>query len=109
MPNPIKIVKALTKTSKKITTGKAKANVRNAKVKDSGVNITKGKNKNWAKEANKKYFPGATKSRRSTLAEANINSRLSKHPLVRNAGNQSSETKYRVMRGKSVPVKKKGK
>jgi hypothetical protein len=130
MPNPIKIVKALTKTGnkamrgkksskglkatknkdiQKLTTGKAKANVRNVKVKDFGVNIPKGKNKTWAKEANKKYFPGATKSRRSTLAEANLNSRLNKHPLVRNAGNQSSEAKYRVMRGKPVPVKKKGK
>ena len=97
------------KDIQKLTTGRAKANTRNVKVKDFGVSITKGKNKDWTKEANKKAFPGATTSRRSALAEKNLNSRLEKHPLVRNAGNASSEIKYRVMRGKPVPVKKKGK
>jgi hypothetical protein len=93
----------------KLTTGRAKANVRNVKVKDFGINITKGKNKDWAKNANKTTLPSAAKSRRASLKEANLNSRLEKHPLVRNAGNASSETKYRVMRGKPVPVKKKTK
>lgn len=97
------------KDLRKLTTGRAKAVVRNVKVKDFGVNITKGKNKNWAKEANKSISPAAKTSRRATLKEVNLNNRLSKHPLVRNAGNASSETKYRVMRGKPVPVKKKSK
>jgi hypothetical protein len=126
MPNPIKIIKGATKALrgkknskglkatankdiKKLTTGRGKANVRNVKVKDFGVNITKGKNKDWAKNANKTTLPSASTSRRASLKEVNLNSRLSKHPLVRNAGNASSETKYRVMRGKPVPVKKKAK
>ncbi len=97
------------KDVQQLTTGRAKANVRNVKVKDFGVNITKGKNKDWAKEANKKTLPAATTSRRAALKEVNWNNRIQKHPLIRNAGNASSETKYRVMRGKPVPVKKKGK
>ena len=97
------------KDVQQLTTGRAKANVRNVKVKDFGVNITKGKNKDWAKEVNKKTLPAATTSRRAALKEVNLVSRLSKHPLVKNAGNQSSEAKYRVMRGRPVPVKKKGK
>jgi len=95
------------KDIKTLTTGRAKANTRNVKVKDFGVNITKGKNKNWAKEANKITLPSAATSRRASLKEANLNSRMEKHPLIRNAGNASSETKYRVMRGKPVPVKPK--
>jgi len=97
------------KDVQQLTTGRAKANVRNVKVKDFGVNITKGKNKDWAKEANKKTLPAATTSRRAALKEVNWNNRIQKHPLIRNAGNASSETKYRVMRGKPVPVKKKSK
>ena len=97
------------KDVQQLTTGRAKANVRNVKVKDFGVNITKGKNKDWAKEANKKTLPAATTSRRAALKEVNWNNRIQKHPLIRNAGNASSETKYRVMRGKPVPIKKKGK
>ena len=93
----------------KLTTGKAKSITRKVKVKEFGVPTGKGKNKNWAKEANKKTLPSASTSRRASLKETNLNNRLSKHPLVRNAGNASSETKYRVMRGKPVPVKKKGK
>ena len=103
------IMATANKDIQKLTTGRAKANVRNVKVKDFGVNITKGKNKDWAKNANKTTLPSAAKSRRASLKEANLNSRLEKHPLVRNAGNASSETKYRVMRGKPVPVKKKAK
>ena len=97
------------KEVERLTTGRAKAITRNVRVKDFGVDITKGKNKNWAKEANKKTLPSASKSRRASLKEVNVTSRLEKHPLVRNAGNASSETKYRVMRGKSVPIKKSGK
>ncbi len=89
------------------TTGKIKADARNAKVKEFVTPTAKGKNKNWAKETNKKTLPAATTSRRAALKEVNIVSRLSKHPLVKNAGNQSSEAKYRVMRGKPVPAKKK--
>ena len=103
------IITTANKDIQKLTTGRAKANVRNVKVKDFGVNITKGKNKDWAKEANKSTSPAAKTSRRATLKEVNLNNRLNKHPLVRNAGNASSETKYRVMRGKPVPVKKKSK
>lgn len=91
--------------AKGITTGKAKADVRNAKVKDVMNPITKGKNKDWAKEANKSVTPGS--SRRAKVKESSINTRMEKHPLVRNAGNASSETKYRTMRGKPVPTKKK--
>jgi hypothetical protein len=91
------------------TTGKIKANARNAKVKEFVTPTAKGKNKNWAKETNKKTLPTSTTSRRATLKEVKIISSLEKHPLVRNAGNASSEAKYRVMRGRPVPVKKKGK
>ena len=96
-------------TGSKITTGKFKAIKRNNKVKDFDVNITKGKNKNWAKDANKITLPSSTKSKRANAKEANFYSRLSKHPLVRNAGEASAETKYRVNRGKPVPVKPKNK
>ena len=104
-----KINKTLEKTlgTKTISQGKAKSITRNAKVKDVMNPITKGKNKDWAKNANKTTLPSAATSRRASLKEANLNSRLDKHPLVRNAGNASSETKYRVMRGKPVPTKKK--
>jgi hypothetical protein len=99
------------KDIEKLTTGKAKSITRNTKVKGFGVltSTGKGKNKNWAKEANKKTLPTSTTSRRATLKEVKIISGLEKHPLVRNAGNASSEAKYRVMRGRPVPVKKKGK
>jgi hypothetical protein len=90
-----------------ISTGKAKATVRNAKVKDVMSPITKGKNKDWAKEANKLTTPGP--SRRAKAKEASMNTRFEKHPLIRNAGEASSETKYRTMRGKPVPTKKSGK
>jgi len=97
------------KDLKKLTTGRAKAVVRNVKVKEFGVNITKGKNKDWAKNANKTTLPSAATSRRASVKESNFNSRMEKHPLVRNAGEASSETKYRVMRGRPVPIKKKAK
>lgn len=100
-------VRAELKMPKGTTTGKAKATKRNTKVKEFMNPITKGKNKDWAKEANKSTNPG--NSRRAKIKESSINTRLEKHPLVRNAGNASSETKYRVMRGKPVPVKKKSK
>lgn len=87
--------------------GAKKASVRNAKVKDVMNPITKGKNKDWAKEANKKTSVG--NSRRAKIKESSINTRMEKHPLIRNAGNASSETKYRVMRGKPVPAKNKKK
>jgi hypothetical protein len=97
------------KDLRKLTTGRAKAVVRNSKVKEFMNPITKGKNKNWAKEANKSILPAAKTSRRATLKEVNLNNRFNKHPLVRNAGNASSETKYRVMRGNPIPLKPKNK
>ena len=111
----VKTNKAINKTlektfgSKTISQGKSKSMARNAKVKELMDPITKGKNKNWAKEANKKTLPSAAKSRRASLKEANFNSRMQKHPLVRNTGGASSESKYRANRGKPVPVKKRGK
>jgi hypothetical protein len=89
----------------KLTTGRAKAITRNVKIEKFGADIAKGKNKNFAKNANKTTLPSATKSKRANAKEANLNSRLSKHPLVKNAGEASAETKYRVNRGNSVPVK----
>ncbi len=123
MANPVKVIKGAAKAMRgkknskglkatqykeveKLTTGRAKAITRNVKVKDFGVNITKGKNKNWAKNANKTTLPSADKSRRASIKEANFNSRMEKHPLVRNAGEASSESKYRVNRGRPVPKKK---
>ena len=91
-----------------ITAGKAKATKRNTKVKEFMDPITKGKNKNFTKDANKKTLPGASQSRRASVKEANFNSRMEKHPLVRNAGQSSAEGKYRLNRGKSIP-KKRGK
>lgn len=66
----------------------------------SGKNVTTGK-------ANKTTLPDATKSRRANAKELNFNNRMKKHPLVRNAQEQSSEKKYRE--GKVVPVKPKNK
>jgi hypothetical protein len=97
------------KEVEKLTTGKAKAITRNTRVKEFMDPTTKGKNKNWAKNANKTTLPSATKSRRASIKEASTNTRFEKHPLVRNAGEAASESKYRGNRGKSVPVKKKGK
>lgn len=102
MANPMKAVKAVSK----LTAGKAKATKRNTKVKDSMNPITKGKNKNFVKEANKKTLPSASTSRRASIKEANFNSRMEKHPLVRNTGQSSAEGKYRLNRGKSIPKKR---
>ena len=98
----MKIVKAV----KKVTTGKKKANIRNTRVKEFMDPITKGKNKNFVKDANKKTLPGASKSSRASVKEANFNSRMEKHPLVRNTGQSSAEGKYRLNRGKSIPKKR---
>jgi len=105
MANPIKIVKAV----KKITAGKAKATKRNTRVKEFMDPITKGKNKNFVKDANKKTLPSASKSNRASAKEANFNSRMEKHPLVRNAGESSAEGKYRGNRGKPISVKRRSK
>jgi hypothetical protein len=91
------------------TTGKIKAIKRNARVKDSMNPITKGKNKNFVKDANKKTLPSASKSRRASIKEASFNSRMEKHPLVRNTGQSSAESKYRLNRGKPISVKRRGK
>jgi len=91
------------------TAGKIKANKRNARVKDFMNPITKGKNKNFVKDANKKTLLSASKSNRASAKETNFNSRMEKHPLVRNAGQSSAEGKYRYNRGKSIPVKRRGK
>jgi hypothetical protein len=91
-----------------ITAGKAKATKRNTKVKEFMNPITKGKNKNFVKDANKKTVPSASTSRRASIKEASFNSRMEKHPLARNAGESSAEGKYRLNRGKSIP-KKRGK
>ena len=110
-----------------ITTGKVKAankasdvaqkmgpmvSGKNSKIKivdskDSYVKVSK--NKNIKKELTRADNTPPSPSRRAAMKEANMNSRFEKHPLVRNTGNASSEIKYRVMRGKPVPVKKKSK
>jgi hypothetical protein len=105
MANPMKAVKAIGK----LTAGKKKAVGRNTRVKDSMSPITKGKNKDWAKNANKTTLPSAKTSRRASIKEANFNSRMEKHPLVRNTGESSAEGKYRYNRGKGIPVKKRSK
>ena len=92
-----------------ITTGKTKATKRNTRVKEFMDPITKGKNKNFAKDANKKTLPSASKSNRASAKEANFNSRMEKHPLVRNAGESSAEGKYRGNRGKPISVKRRSK
>jgi hypothetical protein len=104
-----KINKTLEKTlgTKTISQGKAKSMARNARVKDFMNPITKGKNKNFVKDANKKTLPSAATSRRASVKESNFNSRMEKHPLVRNAGEASAEIKYRGNRGRPVPNKKK--
>lgn len=74
---------------------------------DSKDSIVKGKNKTITKKLKKANETPPMLSKRAAAKEANMNSRFEKHPLVRNAGQASSETKYRVMRGKPVPAKKK--
>lgn len=129
MANPIKAVKAVknftggkkgraieNKVRKEfgmskgsITTGKIKAINRNTKVKEFMEPITKGKNKNFVKDANKKTLPSASKSRRASIKEASFNSRMEKHPLVRNTGESSAEGKYRYNRGKPISTKRRSK
>jgi hypothetical protein len=94
------------KLPKMKTAGKIKAEARNEKIKEFGPDTAKGKNKDWAKEANKKTLPSADKSRRASVKEASSNTAMQKHPLIRNAGEASAEGKYRGNRGKPVPVKK---
>ena len=94
---------------KELTPGKAKAIKRNTRVKEFMDPITKGKNKNFVKNANKKTLPSASTSRRASIKEANFNSRMQKHPLVRNTGESSAEGKYRANRGKPIPVKRRSK
>lgn len=105
MTNPMKAVKAIGK----LTAGKKKAVGRNTRVKDFMSPTTKGKNKDWAKNANKTTLPSAKTSRRASVKEASLNTRMEKHPLVRNAGESSAEGKYRANRGKGISVKKRGK
>jgi hypothetical protein len=117
------------KTSKgsNITSGKVKAankasdvaqkmgpmvSGKNSKVKivdskDSYVKVSK--NKNIKKELTRADNTPPYTSRRESMKETNLRSRLDKHPLVRNTGQSAAESKYRGNRGKSVPVKKKGK
>lgn len=108
MANPIKAIKAI-KAVSKFTAGKTKAVKRNTRVKEFMDPITKGKNKNFVKNANKKTLPSASTSRRASIKEANFNSRMQKHPLVRNTGESSAEGKYRANRGKPIPVKRRSK
>lgn len=126
MANPIKAIKAVknftggkkgraieNKVSKEfgmskggITTGMLKAIKRNDRVKEFMNPITKGKNKNFAKDANKKTLLSASISRRASVKEASFATRMQKHPLVRNAGQSSAEGKYRGNRGKPIPNKR---
>jgi hypothetical protein len=96
MANVVKIIKSATKA---VTTGKSKAAMRMAKsgqydANTKGLGLAKGSNKKTAK-ANKKL--------------GTFDTAIQKHPLIRNAGEASSENKYRFNRGKPVPVKKKAK
>ena len=91
-----------------LTMGRAKATTRNVRVKKFMDPITKGKNKNFVKDANKKTVPSASTSRRASVKEASFNTRMEKHPLVRNTGQSSAEGKYRGNRGKPIPTKKRG-
>ena len=75
--------------------------------KDSYVKVSK--NKNIKKELTRADRTPPYTSRRGSVKESNFNSRMEKHPLVRNAGEQASEKKYRENRGKPVPVKPKNK
>jgi len=98
--------KKSSRTSPLPTAGKTKATKRNVRVREFMDPITKGKNKNFAKDANKKTVPSASTSRRASIKEASFNSRMEKHPLARNAGESSAEGKYRLNRGKSIPKKR---
>jgi limonene-1,2-epoxide hydrolase len=96
MPNPIKVVKKVTKA---VTAGKAKAANRMAKAgqydsNTKGLGLTKGSNKKTAK----------AKKELGTFDTV-----IQKHPLIRNTGQSSAEGKYRYNSGKSIPVKKRGK
>ena len=99
MTNPIKIIKAATKGAKIITTGKSKAAMRMAKAgqydsNTKGLGLAKGSNKKTAKA--KKEL-------------GTFDTRIQKHPLIRNTGESSAEGKYRYNSGKSIPVKKRSK
>lgn len=93
MVNPIKAVKAV----KKLTAGKKKAATRASQFYDSetkGLGLTKGSNKKTAKVAKKL---------------GTFDTKIQKHPLIRNAGESSAEGKYRGNRGKPIPVKRRSK
>ena len=120
MPNPIKVVKTVTKVAgkamrgkanskgykatdyqdiKKLTTGRAKAITKIAGTKQidlnaKGLGLAKGSNKKTAKA--KKEL-------------GTFDTRIQKHPLIRNTGESSAEGKYRYNSGKSIPVKKRSK
>jgi hypothetical protein len=97
MANVVKIIKSATKGKKTFTKGKDKAVMRASQTYDSntkGLGLTKGSNKKTAKAAKK---------------VGSFDTKIQKHPLIRNAGEPAAEGKYRGNRGKSVPVKKKGK
>ena len=124
MPNPIKIIKGATKALrgkknskgykatankdiKYLTTGRGKANVRNVKVENFGVNITKGKNSKMFAKANKK----------AVIAEADqYGVNLGRVPASKtrklkmgNTRTASPTSKGFSSGTKPVPVKKKGK
>lgn len=120
MPNVIKIIgtgakvaRAIEKKvrkevgmSKGITTGKAKASNKITKI--SAERASRGKidraamGERMLKGSNKKTAKG--KKELGTFDTA-----IQKHPLIRNAGELAAEGKYRYNRGKSVPIKRKGK
>jgi hypothetical protein len=74
--------------------------------KDSYVKVNK--NKNIKKEVIRADNTPPYTSRRKAMKETNLRSRMEKHPLARNAGESSSESKYRVNRGRTIPVKRRG-
>jgi hypothetical protein len=98
-------VKAFNKIQKDGITTSGKRGRLNAV--DSKDSIVKGKNKTIAKKLKKANETPPMPSKRAAAKEANWNNRIQKHPLVRNAGQSSAESKYRSNSGRAVPVKKK--
>jgi hypothetical protein len=118
MPNPIKIVKALTKTGNKAMRGKKKSkgfktpNAKGTSQVTSGLykagNLA-GKAVNVPAQGNKQGLKGSVKNLKKAIDKTTSKrDPIQKHPLVRNTGEASAEGKYRYAR-KSVAVKKKGK
>ncbi len=101
------IMATANKDIQKLTTGRAKANVRNVKAKEFGVNITKGKNSKMFAKANKKAVIAEADQYGVNLGR--VPASKTRKLKIGNTRTASPTSKGFSSGTKPVPVKKKAK